>query len=193
MSAAQFYDDVARARDVIEQAGRRRVLGYRCPGFSCTAVTPWFFEELLRAGYRYDSSVFPRRGSHGGVLNAPLFPHVVEQATGKIIEVPMTVAQLLGVQLCCFGGGYLRIAPMQLILAVARQVLREGRPVVIYVHPREIDPHHPRLPMSPVRYFKSYVNLASTRAKLRRLTREFPSATVAGYLAGEPGMAELLH
>lgn len=192
MNASQFYDDVARSKEVIERASGRRVLGYRCPGFSCTESTPWFFEELLRAGYRYDSSVFPQRGSHGGVCDAPLFPHVIEQSAGKIIEVPMTVAQMLGKQLCCFGGGYLRLAPLTLIVAAVRQVLREGRPVVLYVHPREIDPSHPRLTMSPLRYFKSYVNLKTTSSKLRRLTTEFPSSTLEEYLAAAPGMRELL-
>src|ERR1039458_4449938 len=55
--------------------------------------------------------------------------------------------------------------------------------LVYYVHPREIDPAHPRLPMSAVRRFKSYVNLHSTEVKLRRILREFPTVTFREYLA----------
>jgi len=49
--------------------------------------------------------------------------------------------------------------------------------VVFYIHPREIDPDHPRLPMSPSRRFKSYVNLDSTEAKVRRVLQDFPVTT----------------
>jgi hypothetical protein len=52
---------------------------------------------------------------------------------------------------------------------MARQVAADGRPVVYYVHPREIDPDQPRLPMPPVRRFKSYVNLSTTAGKLERI------------------------
>jgi hypothetical protein len=66
---------------------------------------------------------------------------------------------------------------------MARRVLAEGRPVIYYVHPREIDPAHPRLRMSAIRRFKSYVNLRSTEVKLRRILREFPTVTFREYLA----------
>jgi len=84
--------------------------------------------------------------------------------------------------MCFFGGGYLRLFPYPLIRRMARRVLAEGRPVVYYVHPREIDPAHPRLPMSAVRRFKSYVNLASTEGKLHNILREFPTVTFHEYL-----------
>ncbi len=49
--------------------------------------------------------------------------------------------------------------------------------MVFYIHPREIDPAQPRLPMSRSRQFKSYVNLESTEAKIRRVLRDFPVTT----------------
>ena len=45
--------------------------------------------------------------------------------------------------------------------------------MIFYVHPREIDPNHPRLTMNAWRHFKSYVNLGTTENKLRRLLTEF--------------------
>lgn len=44
---------------------------------------------------------------------------------------------------------------------------------MIYVHPREIDPEHPRLPLSARRKFTSYVNLRTTRPKIRQILRDF--------------------
>jgi hypothetical protein len=111
----------------------------------------------------------------------------------SILEFPITVADLFGKPLCFFGGGYLRLFPYPLIHRMAERVLGEGRPVVFYIHPREIDPNHPRLPMSVRRRFKSYVNLASTEAKLRRILRAFPVTTFRDYLARHAPSLEITH
>ncbi len=62
-----FAQDIRKAKDIIEQAGGVEVKGYRCPGFSVTVETPWFFDEVRKAGYVYDSSVFPGSRGHGGL------------------------------------------------------------------------------------------------------------------------------
>jgi hypothetical protein len=85
--------------------------------------------------------------------------------------------------MCFFGGGYLRLFPHWLIRKMARKVMDSGRPVVFYVHPREIDPSHPRLPMSWRRQFKSYVNLHHTEKKILRILDEFPVTTYEDFLA----------
>jgi hypothetical protein len=74
-----------------------------------------------------------------------------------------------------------------------REVHKEGRPVICYVHPREIEPDHPRLPMSLRRRFKSYVNLGTTEEKIRYLLSRFEFTSVRDFLAesrlGAPKMA----
>jgi hypothetical protein len=90
---------------------------------------------------------------------------------------------VLGRPVCFFGGGYLRVFPYALTRRMGRRVLDEGRPVIFYVHPREIDPHHPRLPMPALRRFKSYVGLRTTEPKVRRILDDFPVATFGEYLA----------
>jgi hypothetical protein len=54
--------------------------------------------------------------------------------------------------------------------------------VMFYIHPREIDPGHPRLPMGAWRRFKSYVNLRSTESKLEDILNEFPVTTFRSLL-----------
>jgi polysaccharide deacetylase family protein (PEP-CTERM system associated) len=186
---SEFYTDVRRTKDFLEGITGRAVLGYRAPGFSVTKDTPWFFAKLAEAGYRYDSSVFPAPRQHGGMA-APLGPYVLDTPSGPIIEVPVTVARVLGRPLCFFGGGYLRLFPYALTQRMGRNVLREGRPVVFYVHPREIDPSHPRLPMGPARRFKSYVNLRTTEPKVRRILRDFRITTFEHYIAAHPPLGD---
>ncbi len=60
-AATTFYEDVRHARLLLEDIAGVPVSGYRAPGFSTTADTPWFFDALAEAGYQYDSSVFPAR------------------------------------------------------------------------------------------------------------------------------------
>ena len=184
-SRDDFYADVRRARLLLEDIAGVPVGGYRAPGFSTTEETPWFFDSLISAGYQYDSSVFPAERGHGGIRAARRDPHRVGSA-GGLLELPITVADVMGKPMCFFGGGYLRLFPYWLIRKMARQVLEEGRPVVFYIHPREIDPAHPRLPMSRARNFKTYVNLETTETKVRSVLREFPVTTFQNCLSKYP-------
>ena len=173
LTPERFLADVERAKKLLEDQAGRRVTGYRAPGFSVTADTPWFFEKLSQAGYAYSSSVFPASRGHGGMAGFTPDPCIVETAAGSIREVPITVASMLGKPMCFFGGGYLRLFPYALIRRMAAKVIRQKRPVVFYIHPREIDPGHPRLAMSVARRFKTYVGLKGTHSKLQKVLRDF--------------------
>jgi len=188
-SRSDFYADVRGARLLLEDLSGVEVVGYRAPGFSTTDETPWFFDALAEAGYQYDSSIFPAQRGHGGMPQGRREPHRIGEHDA-LLEVPITVADLLGKPTCFFGGGYLRLFPYWLIRKMAMQVLGEGRPVVFYVHPREIDPAHPRLPMTPLRRFKSYVNLETTEGKLRRILQDFPVTTFRNVLSNYPQLVD---
>jgi len=182
----QFRQDAIRARKTIEDVVGSSVCGFRAPGFSVTADTPWFFDELADAGYRYDSSVFPARRGHGGLPGATLGPCSYPTRSGRdIFEFPISLTGISGVRTCLVGGGYMRLAPWPLIRFGANKVLAENRPVVFYVHPREIDVDCPRLRMSRVRAFKSYVNLHSTPAKIASICREFSPTSFEAAFAGD--------
>lgn len=184
MSPESFLEDVLHAKGLLEEIAGRPVQGYRAPGFSVTAATPWFFEKLAEAGYRYSSSVFPAERQHGGLSTFTTAPCIVETPRGSIREFPISVAPVFARQMCFFGGGYLRLFPYPLIRRMGRQVLSEGRPLVFYIHPREIDPTHPRLAMPLSRRFKTYVGLRSTERKLRQIFGEFSFLPFAELLDG---------
>jgi polysaccharide deacetylase family protein (PEP-CTERM system associated) len=183
----QFHDDVRRARLLLEDISGTPVVGYRAPGFSTTEDTPWFFEALVAAGYQYDSSVFPAARGHGGIRDGRREPHRMDEV--GLVEFPISVGDMMSKRVCFFGGGYLRLFPYWLIRKKAHEVLAEGRPVVFYIHPREIDPRHPRLPMSRKRTFKSYVNLETTEWKVRQVFKDFPVSTFQNVIAQTPELA----
>ena len=174
----RFREDVCRAKALLEDITGHHIAGFRAPGFGVTGATPWAFDVIREAGHVYDSSVFPASRAHGGIAGAELEPSFIETPSGLLLELPMSVIDIFGWRTSVFGGGYLRLAPVPLIKWGIRQLQRAGRPLVIYLHPREIDPDHPRLALSPWRRFKSYVNLKSTLPKLEWLCRDYSFRTM---------------
>lgn len=173
MTPEAFYQDAVQSRQILEDISGTPLWGYRSAGFSVTQGTEWFFDKLIEAGYVYDSSIFPAARSHGGLKGGKLGPYWIKRDSGNILEFPVSVTEVMGTPLCFFGGGYLRFFPYAIIRKMAHRVLEDSRPVIFYVHPREIDTDHPRLPMNWMRRFKSYVNLKSTRPKVARLMGDF--------------------
>lgn len=184
MSAEEFYQDAVASRKLLEDISGKPVRGYRAPAFSVTEQTPWFFDRLAAAGYEYDSSVFPAPHQTGGLATAQFAPHRIETASGTLTEFPITVVRVLQKPMCFFGGGYLRLFPYRLIRSMGRRALDENRPIVFYIHPREIDPDQPRLALSRRRRFTCYVNLRSTRPKLQHILRDFDVSSFEQYIAG---------
>jgi polysaccharide deacetylase family protein (PEP-CTERM system associated) len=183
MGERPFFEDVKKAKDMLEDISGSPVSGYRATGFSVTEDTPWYFEKLIEAGYKYSSSVFPATRGHGGLSTDNFAPYIEKRHNGEIIEFPISVAKQFGKPICFFGGGYLRLFPYFLIKRKAQQVLKENRPVVFYIHPREIDPGQPRLPMNFKRAFKSYVNLKGTEQKVQNILDDFDVTTFQNYIS----------
>jgi polysaccharide deacetylase family protein (PEP-CTERM system associated) len=175
---ALFHEDIRRAKHVLEEITGTEVIGYRSPGFSVKNDNRWFFDVVFGAGYRYDASVFPAYHGHGGYRGICPTPHRIETGKGSLVEIPVSTIDVLGHNMCFFGGGYLRLSPLSIIRWGAKHLQREGRPLVVYVHPREIDPDHPRLPLGPWRRFKCYNNLRTTLPKLTWLCEHYRFGTM---------------
>lgn len=175
---AVFFEDIAKARKLIEDVAGVPIAGFRAPGFGITNDTPWAFDAIKRAGYGYDSSIFPLPRGHGGMSGATLGPHRVETRNGSLPEFPMSAVEVLGRRFNLFGGGYLRLAPRSIIRWGIEQLERSRQPLVVYIHPREVDPEQPRLALPLLRRFKSYVNLDTTLPKLRWLCESYRFKTL---------------
>jgi polysaccharide deacetylase family protein (PEP-CTERM system associated) len=186
---AEFAADIRKSKNLLEQLAGVAVQGYRAPGFSITKDSYWAFDELVQAGFRYDSSIFPAGRDNGGITGAVKEPHQLETPSGKIWEFPISVARFFGKDLCFFGGGYLRLFPYSLIREMSEQVSRSGLPVIYYIHPREIDLSHPRMEVGPLKRFKSYVNLGTTESKLKGILRDRTVMPFSDWLAAQPAAA----
>jgi polysaccharide deacetylase family protein (PEP-CTERM system associated) len=187
-----FEEDIIRSKSILEDLTGSEVIGFRSPGFCVRQDSLWVFDAVAKAGYRYDASVFPAHHGHGGLAGTPVGPYLVSTPHGPLVEIPVSTVKVLGRRVCCFGGGYLRLAPLPVIQWGVRQLHQEGRPLVVYVHPREIDPDHPRLRLTPWRYFKCYVNLRSTLPKLTWLLNRYRFTALADLSARVAPSPELV-
>jgi len=173
-----FREDITLAKDILENIIGDQVRGFRAPGFGITRQAPWAFEVIKESGYQYDSSVFPASRGHGGIADAPLVPYFIETHSGHLLEIPMSIVEIFGHRTSLFGGGYLRLANKLMIKWGIGKLQTAGRPLIVYVHPREIDPAQPHLPLSLFRQFKCYVNLNSTLPKLKWLCKNYDLFTM---------------
>lgn len=182
LTEEEFYQDARDARALLEDISGTAVVGYRAPAFSVTQDTPWFFDRLAQAGYKYDSSVFPAPHMTGGLNTSRFDPHGVTTSSGELQEFPITAVKVFGKPMCFFGGGYLRLFPYAVIKSMGQRALDDGRPIVFYVHPREIDPGQPRMALSRKRKFTCYVNLETTRPKIERILNDFEVTSFNQYI-----------
>lgn len=174
-----FAEDIRRGKKTLEDIIGCEVKGFRAAGFSVKNNTQWVFNEIRAAGFSYDSSTFPCNRGHGGMSNGLIEPHVLNTSAGELVEIPQSVIEIFGKRMSFFGGGYLRLSPKALIEWGIRRLDKAGRPLIVYVHPREVDADHPRLQLPLFRRFKCYVNLKTTLPKLKWLCENHSYVTMA--------------
>jgi polysaccharide deacetylase family protein (PEP-CTERM system associated) len=172
MQPEEFRADLHRSLEVLAKATSQPIRGFRAPSFSITRKTLWAADILRASGMEYDSSVFPVRfHPEYGIPDAELGPYLLSEG---LTELPMSVAEVLGRRIPCCGGGYFRLYPYAVTRSLMRTCNRQGRPVMFYLHPWEIDPEQPRvLGLSWSKRFRHYNNLDKTQERMERLLQDF--------------------
>lgn len=178
LTPAQFGADVRDARDALEQAAGVRVYGFRAPSFSIVPGCEWAFDELIAAGYTYDSSLFPIRRPDYGYPSAPSGAHTVTRPGGTLLELPLTTRRLAGMRLPAAGGAYFRFFPTAFLASAFRQAERAGEAGNFYIHPWELDHAQPRQPVGLLTRVRHYGGLHRTVPRLTRLLRAFRFTTI---------------
>lgn len=165
MSRERFRGWLRRGLDAVGGLVGRAPIGFRAPSWSVDERTPWFAEELEAAGLQYDSSLFPIRTPLFGQSGSPLEIH----RTGRVLRIPVSVLALGPVRLPIASGAFLRLLPLALTRFGLARAARKRRPIMMVVHPRELEPGHPRLPLSGIEGRLHYARLGSTLPKLEAL------------------------
>jgi polysaccharide deacetylase family protein (PEP-CTERM system associated) len=172
-SPRQFRDDLRRSRDSIADAAGFAPRGFRAPYFSVRRDSLWALDVLAEEGFAYDSSIFPVRNYRYGIPDAPCRPHDRPTPAGVLREIPLTPMEVLGKRIPFSGGAYLRILPWWAQRVAWAMADRNGSSVMTYVHPWELDPDHPVLPLPRRIALTHYARLGLTERRLRRLVSTF--------------------
>jgi len=171
LDEASFEEEISRFEAIVAKVAPGATLcGFRAPTFSLSPDTTWALDVLARHGYAYDSSVFPMKTPLYGVPGAPAAPYrpapdlIHEDPNAPLLEWPMTAWRIGPAVIPVCGGFYLRVLPMPIILQGLKIAATQG-PIVIYVHPWELDPGTPRLPLSLQNRFITYHNIGDAMQK----------------------------
>jgi len=177
-SPSVFQEETARAKNILEDIIQQQVRGYRAASYSITEKSQWALDILAETGFVYDSSIFPVRHDRYGMPDTPEHPYRLTTPAGhSIIEFPLSTAKIINYRLPVAGGGYFRLYPYWLSRMGLRQINRQQKPFIFYLHPWEIDPDQPRIEASWFSRFRHYNNLDKCEARLRNLMTDFQFGT----------------
>jgi polysaccharide deacetylase family protein (PEP-CTERM system associated) len=204
----EFRDDIRSSKALLEDLCGAPVHGYRAPSYSISRACLWAYDELLDAGYGYDSSVFPINHDLYGIPDWPRHPFAVSKTPNgewepvgsysclqtadhlslpcdnvcrQMIEIPITTLSIAGKGVPIAGGGYFRLFPYPFTKWGLSRINRvERRSFVFYLHPWEIDPGQPRMSGAGQKSrFRHYLNLHRTEDRFRKLLADFRFAPIS--------------
>ncbi len=177
MDKESFKEDLRKSIEILKNLTGLKPISYRAPSWSVRTDMFWFFRCLKGEGIRFDSSVFPLKTFLFGDPSSPIRPYEIE----GIIEIPASAINFSKIRVP-FGGGFsFRLFPLLLTEYFIKNLNRKGIPAVVYLHPREIDPEHPRLSLPLKERFIHYYNIKNTLKKIEKLLKKFEFVSIGEF------------
>jgi polysaccharide deacetylase family protein (PEP-CTERM system associated) len=185
LTQAAFRQDIVSAKKILEDLGGVAVHGYRAPSFSIGKGNLWAFDELLQAGYRYTSSVYPIAHDHYGMPDWPRFAQPVREG---LLEVPVTTLRKFNRNFPSSGGGYFRLLPYALSRWMIQQVNAQDLQPAADPHqsPRDGSRKSRVAGIDAKTRFRHYVNIGRMDARLQQLLADFRWGRMDHIFLGAP-------
>lgn len=164
------HQDLLRSKHVLEDTIGKEVIGFRLSDGWLRRSDLGFLDDVLEAGYLYDSSLMPKKREFSGEPWRRLIHEHACSNGGKLIEVPPSTIPVAQSWLPIAGGNYLRQLPEQLMQnAVRKWRQTETAPFVMYFQTWELDDQQPKLSVvSRLTRIRHYRNLGKYRTLLPR-------------------------
>ena len=171
------------SKDIIENSASKKIYGFRAPFFSINEKTLYIFDEIMNAGYLYDSSIYPIRGHDlYGFFGAKISIHKMNNG---LIEMPLSVMRIMGLTFPVLGGGYYRLYPYYFNKVVLESLNKKKNiPGIIYLHPYEIGgKYHKILNVDFLKNIRYYHNSgAKVRDRLKKMFKSYRFGTHIDFL-----------
>jgi len=183
LTEGDFLADLKQGLAALTAAGVTSCRLYRAPSFSLTRQVHQFLPLLADHGIDIDSSVFPIHHPRYGQPRAARHPYRQQLPRQlELVRVPMTTVRCGSVNLPFSGGGYLRLLPLALYRRLAEMAHRQGVPVMIYLHPWELDSFRPEVGMSRLDRLRSQGGQNRMPAKLEEILADGRFQTLGEYV-----------
>ena len=190
LDSKNFQSIFKQELNQFEKIISRKVLGFRAPTFSLNEKSSWAIDELVNAGYKYDSSIVPAKTSMYGLASAEKSPYRItsnnlekNNNNGVLLEFPLLVTKFLGKTIPAAGGFYLRFLPFGIIKNAIRTYEKQNIPACFYIHSWELTPEYiPKISLPKKNRFITFHNIENTFSKINNLLREFEFSTFESYL-----------
>ncbi len=165
MDKEKFEQDVHKVSGLINGIAARSLESFRAPNWSINNDCLWALEILKKYRYKYDSSS-PQMLS---LLDSP--------KEDQIIEIPRSGFQILKLRIP-FGGAFLRIYPLDLMMHLMKQMNQKGLPFMLYIHPWEIDTDIPLLKTSKLDRIIQYHGVDRHLEKIQKILAAFEFVSI---------------
>ena len=190
LDSKNFQSIFKQELNQFEKIVSRKVFGFRAPTFSLNEKSSWVIDELVNAGYKYDSSIVPAKTSMYGFASAEKSPYritsnnlVKNTSNGVLIEFPLLVTKFLGKTIPAAGGFYLRFLPCGIIKNAIQTYEKQNIPACLYIHSWELTPEYiPKISLPKKNHFITFHNIKNTFSKIDNLLQEFKFSTFESYL-----------
>ena len=111
---------------VLENIIGKPVLGYRLPEFSFNIKNEWFYDLLIKYGFKYDSSILYKG------FNVHYESIIKYNKLKGLTIFPINSPNILNFFIPCFGGTYFKLIPFQILKYFYRKDYH------LYFHLRDI-------------------------------------------------------
>jgi len=173
--------DIVKSIEVLEKITGEKLLGFRAPFFSINHNNFWVF-DVLRKYFKYDSSVFPVKMPLYGLPDAPTqIYHPAKNDITKndeneeFIEIPPLTYRLFSlIKLPMAGGFHFRFFPYFLIKKGFKNSIEQKKPVMFYIHPKDLDKNMPKVETYSWHFYYGKRNILQ---KFETLLKEFKFTT----------------
>lgn len=173
LSRENFYQDVLKTKNILEDIIGEKIIGYRAPSFS---ITEWALEIIISLGFRYDSSYFPiaAHNRYGKLKDIKRQQSSLFEIKNNFYQVMLSYIEIGKVKLPWAGGLYFRAIPYGIFKRGIKNILLNKNYYLFYIHPWEFDPEQPKVKNVKLNYrLRHYTNLDKTENKFKKLIRDF--------------------
>lgn len=167
MSVEEFREDLRTARDTLQEILGSGVTSFRAPEWSMRSPENPAFQVLAEEGFDLDSSLVPARPV--GLETNPKEPFFLDTPSGRILEVPPLMGTFFFRKAMLGGGVCSRLSRESRVHAAIERSIEAGSPPVLYLHPWEVDPQHPAMPLGLLGWLIHFAGRERTLPRLRRL------------------------